>query len=342
MSYAEAACAALADALGADESVVALGQDLGRGGVFAQYKGLAGRFGPERVIDTPISESTIMGVGVGMALAGLRPVVELRYCDFAVCAADEVVNQAAKARFMLGGQARVPLVVRQPIGIWWSSAAQHSQSLEAWYAHMPGLVVIAPATPADVYGLLRAAIASDDPVVFMEHKELWPMRGPAPRKAAPIGKARIARAGRDITVVSWSRTLHAALEAAALLDKDGISAEVVDLRTIWPWDRDMVLSSAARTGRLLVAHEAVRAGGFGAEIAATAAEDLGGRLKSPVRRLGAPRVPVAYAPAMEKAAQITADDIIRTARAMAAPTARTTRKSSSLSSQQRNQGGSRP
>lgn len=347
MTYAEAARAALADAMKADKSVVALGEDLRRGGVFAQYKGLVERFGEGRVIDTPISESAIMGVGVGMALAGLRPVVELRYCDFAVCAADEVVNQAAKARFMLGGQARVPVVVRQPIGIWWSSAAQHSQSLEAWYAHVPGLVVVAPATPGDAYGLLRAAIANDDPVVFMEHKELWPLRGPVDKKPAILGRGRIARRGRDVTLVSWSRTLHATLEAARILAEDGIAAEVIDLRTLWPWDKDMVCSSVARTGRLVVAHEAVRAGGFGAEIAATVAEDVGDRLKAPIRRLGAPRIPVAYAPEMEQAALVTAQDIARAARAACARraagngTKRTPRVSSSTP-QRSNPGGLRP
>ena len=177
MTYAEAAAAALADAMRVDASVVALGEDLGRGGVFGQYRGLQAEFGAQRVIDTPISEAAIMGAAVGMALAGLRPVVEMRVIDFALCAIDEVVNQAAKNRFMFGGQGRVPLLMRMPIGIWSASAAQHSQSLEAWFAHIPGLVVVAPATPQCNHGLLRAALASGDPVVYMEHKELWGVQG---------------------------------------------------------------------------------------------------------------------------------------------------------------------
>jgi pyruvate dehydrogenase E1 component beta subunit len=266
------------------------------------------------MIDTPISEATIFGAAVGMALNGLRPVVEMRVIDFALCAMDEVVNQAAKARYMFGGQGRVPLVVRQPIGMWRSSAAQHSQSLEAWYAHVPGLVVVCPATPQDNHDLLAAAIACDDPVVYLEHKNLWPLEGPLDPDAPParIGQARIARAGDDLTLVTWSATLHAALEAADALTGECIAAEVIDLRSLWPWDRDTVLGSAARTGRLLVAHEAVRVGGFGAEIAATVAEELG----VPVRRLGSPRAPIAYAPNLEDQLRVTPARIADAVRAM--------------------------
>jgi pyruvate dehydrogenase E1 component beta subunit len=310
MSYLEAGRRAVAEALGADPRVVALGEDLGRGGVFGQYKGLQAEFGSARVIDTPISEATIMGAAVGMALVGLRPVVEMRFSDFALCAVDELVNQAAKARFMFGGQGRVPLVVRQPIGMWRSSAAQHSQSLEAWYAHVPGLVVVTPATPADNYALLKAAIACDDPVVYMEHKDLWGLEGEiADGSAAELGRARVAREGRDVTIVAWSRTIHLALAAAEAAAKDGVSVEVVDLRTIWPWDRTSVLASVEKTGRLIVAHEAVQAAGFGAEIAASVAEALDHRLKAPVKRLGAPRIPVAYAPPLEDQARVEASHI---------------------------------
>jgi len=307
ISYAQAACDALAEAMRADARVVVLGEDVGRGGVFAQYRGLQATFGRERVIDTPISEATILGAAVGMALNGLKPVVEMRVVDFALCAMDEVVNQAAKARYMFGGQGRVPLVARMPIGLWAASAAQHSQSLEAWFAHVPGLVVATPATPADNYALLKSAIASGDPVVYMEHKELWGMPGEVPEGySAPLGVAATRRDGRDLTLVTWSRTVHAALDAAEAATQRGVSVEVLDLRTIWPWDRDAVLASAARTGRLLVAHEAVRAAGFGAEIAATVAEELG----IPVRRLGAPRVPVGYAKPLEDEARIGADKIL--------------------------------
>ena len=308
MNYAQAGCQALAEAMRADTRVVALGEDLGRGGVFGQYRGLQQEFGAARVIDTPISEATIMGAAVGMALTGLRPVVEMRVVDFALCAIDEIVNQAAKNRYMFGGQGRVPLVARLPIGIWSGSAAQHSQSLEAWFAHIPGLVVVAPATPADNYSLLAAAIACGDPVIYMEHKELWGLEGEvAAQPAAALGRARIARDGTDLTLVAWSKMVHAALAAAAQAAQQGVSVEVIDLRTIWPWDRELVLASAARTGRLLVAHEAVQAAGFGAEVAATVAEELG----IPVRRVGAPRIPVGYARTLEDVARIPAEKLLQ-------------------------------
>jgi pyruvate dehydrogenase E1 component beta subunit len=310
LTYAQAACLALEQALRADPRVVVLGEDVGRGGIFGQYRGLQAAFGTGRVIDTPISESTIFGAAVGMALNGLKPVVEMRVVDFALCAMDEVINQAAKARFMFGGQGRVPLVARMPIGVWSASAAQHSQSLEAWFAHVPGLVVVAPATPADNFALLKAAIACGDPVVYMEHKELWGLQGDVPLEdagtAAPaLGVAATRRHGRDATIVTWSSTVHASLAAADLAAARGIEAEVIDLRTIWPWDREAVLASARRTGRLLVAHEAVQAAGFGAEVAATVAEALG----VPVARVGAPRIPVGYARTLEAEARVTPERI---------------------------------
>ena len=302
MNYAQAACAALEDAMRRDERVVVVGEDVGRGGIFGQYRGLQPAFGAARVIDTPISEATIMGAAVGMALAGLKPVVEMRVVDFALCAIDELVNQAAKARYMFGGQGRVGMVARLPNGLWSGSAAQHSQSLEAWFAHIPGLVVVAPATPQDNYALLAASLACGDPVVYLEHKELWGLEGEVePAQPARLGEAEIARPGRDVSVVTWSRTRHAALEAAEIAAARGVSLEVIDLRTIWPWDRDAVLTSAARTGRVLVAHEAVQVAGFGAEIAATLAEHTDVR----VRRLGAPRIPVGYATPLEDESRVT-------------------------------------
>ena len=317
LTYAEASRLAIAEEMRRDPDVWALGEDLGRGGVFGQYAGLVDEFGPERVCDTPISEASIMGASVGAAMVGTRPVVEMRFSDFALCAVDELVNQAAKARYMFGGQARVPMVIREPIGIWRSSAAQHSQSLEAWYAHIPGLVVVAPATPADNKGLLKSAIRCDDPVVYMEHKNLWGMTGEVPEDGEwtlPLGAARVERAGGDVTIVSWSRMVQACAGAAAALEKgDGVSAEVIDLRTLWPWDRERVLASVARTGRLLVVHEAVAVGGFGAEVAATVAEELGAR----VRRLGAPRIPIPYAPPLEDRARVTEDMIAAAVREMA-------------------------
>ena len=311
LTYAQAACLALQEAMRADANVIALGEDLGRGGIFGQYRGLPQEFGPGRIIDTPISEATIMGAAVGMALAGLRPVVEMRVVDFALCAIDELVNQAAKNRYMFGGQGRVPLVARMPIGLWSGSAAQHSQSLEAWFAHIPGLVVVTPATPADNYGLLKSALACGDPVVYMEHKELWGIEGEVePGAQIAFGKARTARAGTDLTIVTWSRAVHDCETAAAQLATEGISVELVDLRTLWPWDRDTVLSSCAKTGRLLVVHESVQVAGFGAEIAATVAEALGVK----VARLGAPRIPVGYAQTLENEARMDAAKIVAAAR----------------------------
>jgi pyruvate dehydrogenase E1 component beta subunit len=315
MRYAAAAAASLAEAMQADARVVALGEDLGRGGIFGQYQGLIERFGAERVIDTPISEATIVGAAVGMALTGLKPVVEMRVVDFALCAMDEIVNQAAKNRFMFGGQGRVPMVIRMSIGIWSASAAQHSQSLESWFAHIPGLVVMVPATPQDNHALLRAAIDGDDPVAYLEHKELWALEGEVdPALALPPGRARITRPGSDLTIVSWSKCVHWSLEAAELLAVEGMQAEVIDLRTLWPWDRETVLASAARTGCVLVAHEAVQVAGFGAEIAATIAEHSGAR----VARLGAPRAPVGYAAVLEAQARITPQLIARRAKSLVA------------------------
>jgi len=315
MNYSQAAAAALAEAMRADPNVVALGEDLGRGGIFAQYRGLQQEFGAGRVIDTPISEATIMGAAVGMALAGLRPVVEMRVVDFALCGMDELVNQAAKNRYMFGGQGRVPLVARMPIGLWTASAAQHSQSLEAWFAHIPGLTVVAPAEPADNYGLLHSALESGDPVVYLEHKELWGVEGDVePGTRVPLGAARVVRAGSDVTIVSWSKAMHTCAAAAAELASGGISVELIDLRTIWPWDRATVLGSVARTCALLVVHEAVQVGGFGAEIAAAAAEATACRVK----RLGAPRIPSGYAKSLEDESRVTVGQIVAAARSLAA------------------------
>ena len=316
MNYAQAACLALREAMQRDPSVVALGEDVGRGGIFGQYAGLQQVFGSQRVIDTPISESTIMGAAVGMALAGLRPVVEMRVADFALCAMDEIVNQAAKARYMFGGQGRVPLVARLPIGVWTGSAAQHSQSFEAWFTHVPGLVVMAPATPQDNHDLLAAAVACGDPVIYMEHKELWGLQGEVAVDGVPlpVGRARVARAGTDLTLVTWSRALQASLEAAELAAGQGVSVEVIDLRTLWPWDRDTVFASAARTGRLLVVHESVQVSGFGAEIAASVAEALGVRVK----RLGGRRVPVGYSKPLEDEARFGAAEILAKIKELAA------------------------
>jgi pyruvate dehydrogenase E1 component beta subunit len=311
LGYAEAAVLAVQREMDADPRVVVLGEDVGRGGIFGQYKGLQQRFGAERVIDTPISEAAIMGAGVGMALAGLRPVVEMRVVDFALCGMDELVNQAAKNRFMFGGQGRVPLVARMPGGIWDASAAQHSQSLEAWFAHLPGVVVVCPSTPQDNYSLLRAALQCGDPVVYIEHKTLWGARGPVDESlAVPLGKAARRRRGDALTLVSWGRQVQVCDAACDTLAAEGIEVDLIDLRTLWPWDREAVLASCGRTGRLLVVHEAVQAAGFGAEIAASAAEATGCR----VARLGAPRIPVGYAPVLEAQSRVGAGQIASAAR----------------------------
>lgn len=316
MTYLDASRMALAEEMRRDPSVWAIGEDLGRGGVFGQYRGLVDEFGPERISDAPISEACIMGAAVGAAMMGTRPVVEMRFSDFALCAIDELVNQAAKARYMFGGQARVPLVVREPIGSWRSSAAQHSQSLEAWYAHIPGLVVVCPATPACNKGLLKSAIRCNDPVVYMEHKNLWGLEGETPDNedaTVPLGEARVAREGRDLTIVSWSAQVHVCEAAAETLAERGVEAELIDLRTLWPWDKTRVLGSVERTGRLLVVQESVSVAGFGAEVAATVAEHLHKALKAPVRRLGAPRVPISYAPPLEEAVKVSQAMIVAAA-----------------------------
>jgi pyruvate dehydrogenase E1 component beta subunit len=317
LTYAQAAALALSDGMQRDERVVALGEDIGRGGIFGQYAGLQASWGPERVIDTPISEATIVGAGVGMALLGLRPVVEMRVIDFALCAMDEIVNQAAKNRYMFGGQGRVPIVMRMPIGMWVNSAAQHSQSLEAWFAHLPGVVVLCPATAQDNYELLTWALQAEDPVVYLENKELWAHAGPVDTQAClPPDRARVMRRGEHLTLVAWSAAVHTIEQAADRLQAQGISASVIDLRALWPWDRATVLQDCARTGRLLVVQDAVQVAGFGAEVAATAAQETGCH----VARLGAPRIPVGYAACLENLARISVDEVVSTAQHLVSST----------------------
>ena len=313
MTIAEAAREALAEEMRRDATVWALGEDLAAGGIFGAYKGLIDEFGPERIVSTPISESMIMNVGFGAALAGTRPVIEMRILDFALCAWDELINQIAKARFMFGGQTNVPLVVRMPQGIGRGfQAAQHSQSLEAWLVHTPGLVVLAPATAADEKGLLKSAIRCDDPVVMLEPKSLFTTTGDVPVEdyATPIGVGRVAREGSDVTLVTWSSLLPAALSAASKAESEGISVEVLDLRSLWPWDRTLVMRSAAKTKHAVIAHEAVRIAGLGAEIAASLTEELG----IPLTRVGAPRIPVGYAPVLENTYRVNADRILNAIR----------------------------
>jgi pyruvate/2-oxoglutarate/acetoin dehydrogenase E1 component len=303
-----------------DPRVWVLGEDVARGGLFGQYRGLVDEFGPERVVSTPISEATIMGAGLGAALVGTRPIVEMRIFDFALCAMDELVNQIAKARYMFGGQAKPALVVRLPHGMWRNSAAQHSQSLEAWFAHLPGAVVVTPATPADAAGLLVTAIRSDDPVLFFDPKDLFGLEGPVaePIEPVPFGVARHAARGDDATLVTWSAAVPKAEAACAVLAAEGVKIDLLDLRTLWPWDEEAVVTSVARTGRLLVAHEAVEAGGFGAEVVARVLDRLGPRRIKAAKRLGAPRVPVPFAPSLEAQLRITPEKIVKAVRALLA------------------------
>lgn len=324
VNFAEAVRRGLAEEMRRDPAVWVLGEDLTRAHgstSAAQYYGLVDEFGPKRVVDTPISESTIMGAAVGAALAGTRPIAELRNVDFGLCAIDELVNQAAKIRYMFGGQARVPLVTRQGLGLKRSLASQHTQSNEAWFVHVPGLVVVAPATPADGRGLLKAAIRCDDPVVLLEHKELWAAEGDvdfSDEGVVPLGKARTVTAGKDVTIVAWSRMAVVAEAAAKELADAGISAEVIDLRTLWPWDREAVFASVRKTGRLLVAQESVLVGGFANEVAAEVSERLHRELRAPVKRLGAPRMPVPYSPPLEDEHRIECPHVVKAARELMA------------------------
>jgi pyruvate dehydrogenase E1 component beta subunit len=319
MTFVEAARTAVWEEMDRDPGVWALGEDVAYGGLYGQYKGLADRFGRQRVVSTPISEAMIMNVGLGAALAGSRPIADMRIADFTLCAWDELINQVAKVRYMFGGQCRVPLVVRMPQGTNRSSAAQHSQSFEASLVHTPGLVVLAPATPADEKGLLKAAIRADDPVVILEPKALWNTSAEVPDgdHVVPIGKAAIAREGSDVTLVTWSAMRPVALEAADRVAAEGLSVEVIDLRSLWPWDKATVLASVARTKRLLIAHEAVQTGGFGAEIFATIAEAENRPADLAIRRIGAPRMPVPFSPPLEAVYRVTSDDIAAQLRSLA-------------------------
>lgn len=297
---------ALADALAADPSVFLLGEDIADkegGGVLGVTKGLSSAFGTERVRSTPISEQAIIGAGIGAAIAGFRPVAEIMLMNFTTVAMDMIVNHAAKLRFMSGGQTHVPLVVRTMTGAGFGNGGQHSDYLEAWFAHVAGMKVVSYATPADAYGLLLGAIADDDPVLFIENLGSYYETGPAPErgKAIALGKAHIAREGRDVTLISYSAMVGQALAAADTLDSEGISAEVIDLRTIAPFDLETLLASVARTGRAVVVHEAVRNFGIGAEIAAELAERLHGELKAPIARLGGHFSPVPFSKPLETA-----------------------------------------
>ena len=321
MTYAEAVREALAQAMTEDDRVFLFGEDVGvYGGAFGVTTGLFERFGPERIRDTPISELGIVGAAVGAALCDMRPVVEIQFSDFTAQAMDQIVNQAAKIHYMLGGAANVPLVLRAPGGSGTGAAGQHSQSLEAWFVHVPGLKVVMPATPADAKGLLLAAIDDPNPVIFLEHKLLYKMSGEVPDGAGrvPLGKAAVHRRGDDITIVATGVMVSRSLEAADALAAEGVQATVVDPRTLKPFDSATILEAVKETGRVLLVQEAPLTGGYMAEIAATiAGSDALNYLIAPIRRLCGLDVPIPYAPQLEKAAVPQIEDIIAAGRSLA-------------------------
>ncbi len=321
LTYAKAVYEALAEEMERDSKVFLLGEDVGvYGGVFTATRGLLERFGPERIRDTPISEAAISGVAVGAALMGMRPVAEIMYEDFITIATDQIVNNAAKMRYMFGGQVEVPMVLRTQGGSGRGNGAQHSQSLEAWFAHVPGLVVIMPSTPYDVKGLLKSAIRDDNPVVFIEHKMLYPTKGSVPdaEYTVPIGKADVKRVGSDVTVIVTSWMVPRALAAAETLTSEGASVEVIDPRTLRPLDEETILESVRKTGRVLIVHEAVKFGGIGAEIAAMIMEKAFDYLDAPVTRLAGVDAPIPYAAVLEQAAVPTEEGITEAIRRLGA------------------------
>jgi pyruvate dehydrogenase E1 component beta subunit len=316
LTFVEAVNRTLAQAMREDERVIVLGEDVAEGGPYLVTAGLAEEFGRERVRNTPISEGAVCGAAVGAAQSGLKPVVEIMFIDFITLALDQLVNQAAKAHFMSGGQLTVPLVLRTQGGSGQRNGAQHSQSLEAWLTHVPGLKVVMPSGAADAAGLLRSAIADPNPVVFVENKSLYFRREAVPDPVEPIalGRAHTRRAGRDVTIVALGRLVGEALEAAETLAGDGIEAEVIDPRTLVPLDLDTPAQSLRRTGRGIVAHEAVVAGGFGAELAAQLQAAAFDYLEAPIQRVGAPYTPVPVSPPLEDAYRPGAEEIVRAAR----------------------------
>ncbi|GIO26939.1 alpha-ketoacid dehydrogenase subunit beta [Ornithinibacillus bavariensis] len=314
ITYLEAVREAMSIEMRKNEDVYILGEDIGvYGGAFGVTRGMIEEFGPERVRNTPISEAGIAGAAVGSALTGMRPILEIQFSDFITIALDQMVNQAAKIRYMYGGKGKVPMVLRTPSGSGTGAAAQHSQSLEAWVAHIPGLKVVQPSTAYDAKGLLKAAMDDDNPVIFYEHKLLYKTSSEVPEEeySIPLGKADIKREGSDVTIVATAIMVHKALEAAKELDKEGISVEVVDPRTIVPLDKETIVNSVKKTGKLIVVHEAVKRGGIGGEIASVVAEsEAFDYLDAPIKRLGGAESPVPYNPELERAHIPQVPDII--------------------------------
>jgi len=321
LSFAEAIREAMAIAMDADENVILMGEDIGvYGGAFQVTGDLVHRFGEDRVMDTPISELGGAGVAVGAALNGLRPIFEFQFSDFAMLATEQIVNQAAKLRFMLGGAVSVPVVFRMPTGSGTGAAAQHSQSLQAWFAHIPGLKVVEPTTPHEAKGMLLAAIADPDPVMIFEHKLLYKTKGPVPEGyyTVPLHKAEIVRQGADLTIVASGLMTVRALEAASLLEKDGVDAEVINLRSLRPLDIGAICASVKKTSRLMCVYEGVKTMGIGAEVSSAVAEsEAFDFLEAPIVRLGGADAPIPYSPILEKAAAPQVADIVESARKLA-------------------------
>jgi pyruvate dehydrogenase E1 component beta subunit len=310
--YIRAITEALNEEMARDESVFVIGEDVGGpGGAFSATKGLLETYGERRVKDTPISESAIVGVAIGAAIRGLRPVVEIMFADFLAVCMDQIVNQLAKMRYMFGGMYKLPVVIRTACGGGLNAGPQHSQCPEAWFAHVPGLKVVMPATAFDAKGLLKSAIREDNPVLFIEHKALYASKGEIPEEEylVPLGKAEVKKAGKDVTVVATSRMVHHALAGAKVLSGEGIDVEVIDLRTISPLDRETIFRSVEKTSRLVVAHEAVKAFGVGAEVAAMVCEEMIDRLSAPVARIGAPFVPSPFN--LENLYLPNSDDVVK-------------------------------
>jgi len=297
-----------------DEDVFLMGEDIAEmGGSMGVTQGLLDEFGPQRVRNTPISEIGIVGAGIGAAMQGMRPVVEIMYEDFLTLSAEQIVNQAAKHRYMSGGQVKVPLTIRTQGGAGWSPGAQHAQQLEAWFVHIPGLKVVFASTPTDVRGLLYSAIYEDNPVIFFEHRTLYGLKEEMPDELEPIplGKARVIREGDDVTVVATGRLVHEALDAATQLEEQGVSVEVVDPRTLQPLDEELIVESVKKTNRCVVAHEAVTRMGFGAEVAAVVQHQAFDWLDAPIERVGAKFTPIPFAPVMEEFVVPHAKDVVQ-------------------------------
>ncbi|HLM34650.1 MAG TPA: alpha-ketoacid dehydrogenase subunit beta [Gaiellaceae bacterium] len=303
LSYREAVRDALATALRGDEDVFIMGEDIAEmGGSMGVTQGLLDEFGAERIRNTPISEMAIVGAGIGAAIAGMRPVVEIMYEDFLTLSLEQIVNQAAKHRYMSGGQITVPLTIRTQGGAGWSPGAQHAQQLEAWLVHVPGLKVVYPSTPTDVRGLLWSSIYDDNPVIFFEHRLLYPLKEEVPDEleGIPLGKARVVKEGTDVTVIAIGPLVHRTVAAAKEAEKDGISVEIVDPRTLQPLDEETLVESVKKTNRAVVAHEAVTRMGFGAEVTAVLQEQAFDWLDAPIERVGAKFAPLPFAPVMEQ------------------------------------------